>query len=59
MFLFAFIHQGLDPDRFSDETRGRRETYVFGCSICQFANKWRYEDIHQILRHGDTSRAPY
>ena len=35
MFLFACgcIHQGLDPEHFSNESRGRREIYVFGCSI--------------------------
>ena len=26
MFLFSFIHQGLGPYRFRDETRERRET---------------------------------
>ena len=28
------------------------DVYVFGCSICRFANKWRCEDIDQILLHG-------
>ena len=35
-FLFTFIHQGLDPDRFRDETRGRRETYM--CLAALFAD---------------------
>ena len=29
LFTFRSIHQGLDPERFSDESRGRREINLF------------------------------
>ena len=31
-----------------------RDLYLFGCSICLFVNKWRCEDIDQIILHGDS-----
>ena len=27
------IHQGLDPEHFADESRGRRELNVFSCFL--------------------------
>ena len=31
-----------------------RDLYLFGCSLCLFANKWRCEDINQIILHEES-----
>ena len=43
--LVEVFTKGLDPEHFSDESRGIRKNYMclslFGCSIWRFTNKWR------------------
>ena len=36
LFTCGSIHQGLDPELFSDESRGRREIYI--CLAALFAD---------------------
>ena len=41
--VFFFLHKGVDPDRFSDKSRGRRQIYKLMClaaSFVQFVNSW-------------------
>ena len=50
MSLFACesIHQGLDPERFSDESRGRQE--IFMCLAAPFDDSrtygWSFFSVH-------------
>ena len=55
VFLKVSIHSVL----VMNSTRKRRDLYVFGCSICRFSNKWRCEDIDEILLHWDNFSSVY
>ena len=60
LFSCGSIHQGLDPERFSDEFRGRREI-VFGCSRWQGAKipiKSSFMEIDSVFCAFKKSGAP-
>ena len=42
LFAWGSIHQGLDPERFSDESRGRQEIYM--CLAAPFDDSRTYGD---------------
>ena len=49
--FFFFLHQGVDPDRFSDKSRGRRQIYKLMClaaSFVRFANRWNRDGSNPL-----------
>ena len=49
LFTCGSIHQGLDPELFSDESRGTREIYI--CLAVLFADSRINEGARQDIDH--------